>query len=54
MSKVLLTVKSEGDDGKTYGSGIERLGPGERQSQKNKKKAKFHNSLALRRSLDLV
>jgi hypothetical protein len=36
MSKVLLTVKSEGYDGKTYGSGIERLGPDERQSQKNK------------------
>ena len=54
MSKVLLAVEGEGDDGKSYGSGIERLGPDERQSQKNKKKAKFHNSLALRRSLDLV
>jgi hypothetical protein len=54
MSKILLAVKDEGDNGKAYVSGIERRGPEERQSEKNKKKAKFHNSLALRRSLNLV
>jgi hypothetical protein len=36
MSEVLLAVKGKGYDGETYGSGIERLGPDERQSQKNK------------------
>jgi hypothetical protein len=54
MSKILLAVKLEGDYGKTNGLGIERLGPGERQYQQNKKKSKFHNLLALCRSLDLV
>jgi hypothetical protein len=54
VGKILLAVKREGNNSKTNSAGIERLGPGERQYQQNKKKAIFHNVLALCRSLDLV